>query len=619
MNKKLQPTLIAAALLACFNANAVVYKIENIDQFYKVNGTIENSRSGYGVLINDNGVALGGASGKFSPLLTEDDAKLLNNSRIDITQVKQTIDTTTVRQAKATPLADNVIFKFDGELIPSFLGVFEEAISQETLKGSVTVQSFSFGINDVDLVVGTTSSPAYAYDDPDQADSNQYKDFQFYAYKFNQRGFIIDDGEIHTFEPAFSTYGGQSGFTAVNDNGLVVGYESVDISPYTEDNIEKYCNGTYKSKIPFEVCTQGFSYLNAKFAAPLFYLQAVSWEYNDGQLSNRKQLGVLAQPIDDKDRLPYNSVALDVNNNNIAVGQSVTFRNGKKEQKNWLLVATVFRNGQIIDLMDHSQDKWARSAATAINNNDIVVGYVAKFMSGVTRAKFFIYDANGNNTDLTFPRDLKTSETDYASLPKDINDNNLVVGSVEIDSAKSGRRTHGFIYDHDKIKFSDLNDLLTCESKGYVKNGNEWQRYQNTANGGDGQQLSYDTKIVIVDANQITDDNTIMATALVTLPRIKTQWLDSDGKVVDVGTKDAIESIVIDNNGKPVFDTDGQGRPITEQITRAVILKPIDGAACSVVEEDSEIYKNERKGANLGFGMILLTMLGLARRRRRHS
>lgn len=618
MNKKLQPTLIAAALLACFNANAVVYKIVNIDQFYKVNGTIENSRSGFGVVINNNGVALGGASGKFAPLLTEEDTKLLSNSRIDITQAKQSSSSTAVASAKALPAADSLIFKFD-ELIPNFLAIFDEVIAADVLKNGSTVESHVFGINNSDLIVGTTTSPAYAFEDPDQGEDNSHKDVPFYAYKFNQRALIIDDGDIHTFEPAFATYGGQSGFTAANDNGLIVGYESVAISDFSQKNIDKLCGETYKDIIPFDVCSHGFSFLNSSNPPPFYYLEAVSWQYDSGQLSNRTPLGILAQPVDDKDRLPYNSVALDVNNNNIAVGQSVTFRNGKKEKKNWLQVATVFRNGQVIDLIDHSQDKWARSAATAINNNDIVVGYVSKYMSGVARDKFFIYDANGKNTDLTFPRDLKTSETDYASLPKDINDNNLVVGSVEIDSAKSGRRTHGFIYDHDKIKFSDLNDLLTCESKGYVKNGNEWQRYQNTANGGDGQQLSYDTKIVIVDANQITDDNTIMATALVTLPRIKTQWLDSDGKVVDVGTKDAIESIVIDNNGEPVFDTDGQGRPITEQITRAVILKPIDGAACSVVEEDSEIYKNERKGANLGFGMILLTMLGLARRRRRHS
>ncbi|MGB0899484.1 MAG: DUF3466 family protein, partial [Psychrobium sp.] len=434
---------------------------------------------------------------------------------------------------------------------------------------------------------------------------------------YSQRAMVIDNGVIKTFTPQFSTYGGLSGITAINDNGLVVGYASTGIEHDSKTRIDSNCLDTYKDTVPLQVCARGFTDGSRRNTAVQYYLHAFSWEYSNGELTNPKDLGILTSPISDTDSDSYNSIALDVNNNGIAVGRSKTFRDQKKEFRYRLDVATVFKDGKVVDLMDHSEDNWRYSSANAINDNNLVVGFMEKSISGFYRKKFFVYDAMSEDTTLTFPNDFSSKESDFASNAKSINDKNQVVGSIEVDSQKVdfGRRTHGFIYEHSDQSFNDINDLLTCESKGYIKTGSDWKKYQVEATGGNEQKISYDADITVVDASKIAEDGTIIATALVTLPRVKTRWVDDKGNEVTSTTEGAVEELVVDSNGDPVFDTNASGAPITEQIPRAVILKPTDGEACKVVEEDSINYKQERQGAGFGFGALLLLTAGLFTRR----
>lgn len=618
MKNKLQLSLIAASLSACFSANAVVYKIENIDEFFKVNGTLENSRSGFGVSGNDTGLLIGGASGQFAPVLSQEDEDLLTNNRVD-TALSQAAETNTYAP-KLLPKASNLIFTFDDEKLPSFLEIFEEVIAADVLVDSVTVQSHAFDTNVDGIIVGTTSSAAYAIDDPDQGDSNSLKDDPFYAFDYRQRAFVLDSGVLHTFEPEFSTYGGQSGITSINDNGLVVGYESIEVEPYYQEQIDDKCLDTYKDTVPLAICTQGFSYNGKSNNETRYTLQAVSWQYSNGSLTNRTPLGVLAERVEGDNYYRYNSIALDVNNRGVAVGRSVAFRDGKKEVKYRFDVATVFHNNEIIDLMDHSEDTWVGSASTAINDSDVVVGYVTKYINGYPRNKMFVYDMADANPAVEYPNDFFNNESDLSSYPKDINNSNQVVGAVDIDGGSSqARRTHAFLYDHTNTEFKDVNDLLTCGSKGYVQAGDTWNKYQVEANGGDGQKLSYAVDISVVDANKITNDGTIMATALVTLPRVKTQWRDEDGNITTTPDENSVEELVKDANGDVVFDTDSEGRPITEQIPRAVILKPTQEQACGVIEDTSQDFVFERSGANFGFLGLMLAGFGLFTRQWRQK
>jgi len=619
MKNKLQLSLIAVSLGTIFSANATVYEIKNIDELYKVNGTIENSRSGFGVTANDNGLMIGGASGQFAPTLSDEDENLLVNNAVD-TALTQASETSTY-SPKALPSASNLIFSFDEDTIPTFLELFEETIEHDDFGDSVTVNSFAFDTNDDGIIVGTTSSVAYAITDPDEASTNLNQEYDFYAYDYRQRAFVLENGVVHTFEPEFSTYGGQSGITSINDNGLVVGYESVEVERYSLELLEERCLDTYADTIPLAICTQGFQYNSKSNNETLYTLEAVSWQYSNGSLTDRTPLGVLAQRVEDGGDndykyYRYNSFALDVNNNGVAVGQSVAFRDGKKEIKYRFDVATIFNDGEVIDLMDHSEDTWVASSSIAINDSDVVVGYVYKYINGTARRKMFVYEMAAPNPEMVFPNDFYSTESDFATYPKDINNDGLVVGAVDIDGGTTtSRRTHGFLYNHVSSDFEDINELLTCESKGYKQAGDTWNKYQIEASGGDGQRISYEVDISIVDASKITSNGTIMATALVTLPRVKTQWLDADGNVTTESSEYETEQLVTDANGDVVFDTDSSGAPITEEIPRAVILEPSQGTACEVIEDTSQSFVYERSGASLGLWGLLLAGLAFTRRK----
>ncbi|NRA85041.1 MAG: DUF3466 family protein [Gammaproteobacteria bacterium] len=617
MNKKLQPTLIALSLAATFGTNAAVYKIENINEVFTIHGTIDGSRSGYGVVANSNSKYIGGASGRFAIQLTDEQEDAIVNSKLDVT-LNATANATAAAiaypVAKNKPVSSNFVFEFDQNFIPKLVEVVPEVISEAA---TATVKSYIFGINDSDILVGTTSSAAYTIADPDQTADNSSKDDPFYAYDFTQRGVIIDQGVPTTFSPANITYGGQSGFTAINGTGTIVGYASIGVNKSSQALIDKSCLETYKDTIPLAVCTGGFTHSNMKNAAAKFDIRAYRWEYVNGQLVNETLLGSLAQPIDDDDETVYTSIALDINDAGIAVGRSYAFRQGVKEVTSKINVAVVYKDGKIIDLMDHNNADWQHSHAVAINKGNLVVGAVTRNFSGYTRNKFFIHDASSDSTAIEFPLDFKTTETDFSSNANAINDSNIVVGNIEIDAIKAGtsRRTHGFYYDHNTKSFSDINDMLTCTSLGFETDGADKKKHSVEIQGGNGVTISYDIDITIVDVNDIANDGTILATALVKLPKVKTQWVNEAGDISDVPKTDYKEQVVFDANGQPVFAVDGSGKPVTEQLARAVVLKTTSDQACDLTGTGIIDEPFVRQGGNFGWAMLVLSLFGLGRRR----
>lgn len=613
MNKKLQPTILALSLAASFGANAVVYKIENIDALYNVKGTLKNSNSGFGATLNNSGDIIGNS---LFTQVARDATNSAINANISGVNRKE-------RDGRLIPVARRSGFQFDSNNMPQIIKVLEESITGKG-RAPFSIHSNVNAISDSGIIVGSTSSAVKEVADPDQSDSNASRGLPYYVYDFLERGFVIDGGTTHTFAPTFDTWGGRGGFTAINDNNLIVGYASTAIENNVQKTYDSRCTGTGSdAKLPKQLC-------GTKVAE--FMLQAYSWQYANGQLTNPTPLGVLAAPISDSDLQSYNSYALDVNNAGIAVGQSIAFRNGDKKINNRFNVAVVFKDGKVIDLMKHDDTSWRYSAASAINNNNLAVGYVNKTISGFARNKFFIYNVDSSDVTLTFPNDFSSTESDRASSPKDINDNNQVVGSIEVDTVKSeNRRTHGFLYNHDKAEFNDINNLLTCESKGYVKDGSTWKKYVQTLNAADNVSISYNTEINIVDAQEIANDGTIIATALVTVPRYRYRWVNEAGETVasqnskgvtlnpQGGTtfdlKGAISEVLMDANGRPSLLLDSSGKPLTERLPRAVVLKTVAGEACKVVGDGSVNAKQTRKGAGFGIGALAMVTLGLFIRR----
>lgn len=619
MSKIFKPSLLAVSLLACYQANAVVYEIENLDESFNVDGTISGSRSGFGVSLNDNGAMVGGASGSFAPVLSDEDRDALTSTRVDtvLAAEAEVIDTTP--NPKVKPEGINFVFTFDDNNQPSYLALLEDGDPGEQVG---TTNDYIFDVNNSGLMVGTSSAPAFEVADPDQSDDNSDRDENFWAFDYRQRALFVDNGQVVAVAPPFTQYGGQSGMLAANDEGLVVGYASTALDIRSEELIDDRCLDDWKDIIPLQVCTGGFDFEGRSLFPANFVLEAYQWQISNGEVVSSKALGKLANTIDDDDKFSYNSIALDVNNAGIAVGRAIAFRDGEQKSSARFQVATVYRDGEVIDLMDHSNKDWLASVAQGINNNNLVVGQVTKNFSGFAREKFFVHDLDSGQTELVFPSEKGDgSESDLATVANDINDKNQVVGSIEIDAlrANNNRRTHGFLYDHDANTFTDLNDLLTCRSKGFETNADgDLTKHVFTVSGGNGQQISYEADIAIVDANKINDDGSIMATALVRLPQVKTQWVDADGNVVDDTDSDRDHQVIVtDSDGNPVFELDSAGNAITEQLPRAIVLKPTTEALCEEQDKNSGDQKVERSGAPFGFGLIMTALAGLWWRRRR--
>ncbi|MGS0729876.1 DUF3466 family protein, partial [Shewanella sp. 0m-11] len=149
---------------------------------------------------------------------------------------------------------------------------------------------------------------------------------------------------------------------------------------------------------------------------------------------------------------------------------------------------------------------------------------------------------------------------------------------------------------------NNVNNLLTCESKGYEKNAEgNWQRHLVEVQDGSGKTLTYKSEILVVEGNSINEDGTIVGTAFIRKPSYKF---------------DALGNIVIGDNGLPFFELNGYGDPVTSFLPRMVVLQPaVSGAeACTVIDDDGSNDNYERKGAASFAWILMLPLLWFRRR-----
>ncbi|PKI11164.1 hypothetical protein CXF78_00995, partial [Shewanella sp. 11B5] len=208
---------------------------------------------------------------------------------------------------------------------------------------------------------------------------------------------------------------------------------------------------------------------------------------------------------------------------------------------------------------------------------------------------------NNPEQGIVTPNDFQTTLSDLSSKPKDINNKGQVVGYVESTYDKEKPRPKvGFLFENSTSEFSNLNDLLTCGSKGYVQNTDgEWARHQVSIQDGTGEILTYNTDIQVVEANSINEDGTIVGTAFIRKPQYQTDATTGN--------------VLVGENNLPLFELDGNGAPVTAYLPRMVILKPTAGEACTTSDTvEEEAY--ERKGAASFAWLFTLPLLWLRRR-----
>jgi hypothetical protein len=345
--------------------------------------------------------------------------------------------------------------------------------------------------------------------------------------------------------PEASRYGGESAILDISDSGFAVGYASTSIKQnyidYIANDSAGCANQDKLADEPFEICLQGI-------VSFMYNYDAIKWSLSAEGVVTSETLGHLVTQHED-DIQQLTNVAQAINNNGVAVGyatgwvdENETDPSANESRSEY---AVVYKNGEVKDFTeDHSE--FFDSRAYDINNAGIATGHVRTWVNGNLRTKFYHVDTNDFDGTMVMirPDDFFKGSS---STARAINENGIIVGEGEVethnDSTTNPRRKHAFMYDIASKTFTNLNDLLTCNSD-----------------------------YTIIEARDINDNNEISASALVKAPR-----RDAKGVLM----LDAVT-----------------GEQLLEDVVRAVTLKPITGEIedCSEIEE-----KIERQGAGLGF------------------
>ncbi|GHE82262.1 DUF3466 family protein [Thalassotalea profundi] len=432
--------------------------------------------------------------------------------------------------------------------------VFDEFVTgTQTYSRSTT--DYVNGITEQGWVYGNASAPflpiPFTEEDGDEV--------THWVRDFSNRGYYSPDSgqTIIPLIPPESTYGGESAIFDISDNGIAVGYASTSVAEEALEFIADEDGGCADPErllvSPIEVCIQQVS-------ENMYNAEAFKWVLDQNGIVSSEALGQLVTPHADDVR-EYISYAQAVNIHGVAVGyahgwwdENETAPSATEARS---IYAVVFKNGEVIDFTD-DHSKYFNSRTNDINNNGMAVGHVETYINGSLRQKFYYVDTTVEQMEMVLPTDFFTGSS---STAYSINENNLVVGSGEVethnDTSNNPRRRHGYLYDITNDIFSDLNDFLPCDSE-----------------------------YTIIEARSINENNEISATAVVKAP-----------------LRDAKGELYYNENGEQVF----------EDVLRAVKLAPIAGGQvedCTVTEE-----KVERQGASTGlYGLFALFIAGISRR-----
>ncbi|WP_286272904.1 DUF3466 family protein [Thalassotalea hakodatensis] len=410
------------------------------------------------------------------------------------------------------------------------------------------------GITDQGWVYGNGSAPFLPVDFTDSNDN----EVTLWLSEFTTRGFLSTDGgnSIIPILPPETTYGGESAVLDISNNGIAVGYASTSIVEEVLEVIEDESGGCRDPEVlddlPFEACVQ----LRAN---GMYNNEAFKWYVDESGEISKETLGFLVTPHPDDPR-QHVSIAQAVNSSGVAVGYATGWQDETEMNPSELeptsLYAVVFKDGVVKDFTeDHTE--YFDSRAYDINDAGIAVGHATTLSNGSYRKKFYYVDTNQESPQMVLPQDFFTGSSSSARA---INEHGIVVGQGEVethnDSSSNPRRTHGFMYDINTDTFTNLNELLSCDSP-----------------------------YTIIEVRDINENNEISGSAV-----IKVERRDAKGNIM--------------------YDEDGDA--LTEDVVRAIKMQPIAGEVedCAKVVEDVE-----RKGASTGIiSLMLLSLLGFARR-----
>ena len=435
------------------------------------------------------------------------------------------------------------------------------------------------GVTNGGISYGTATAP---YLPSEIFTDSEGKEHTFWIREYGNRGFFsYDRGEqVHQIVPFDTSYGGgKSAILDVSESGIAVGFSSYkliesyieaiegrnDPDKSDEDNQKSTCidPDIVPGSMSLEAC---IAKLQLSSTSDPFHTMAIKAELSQNSSPVIEQLGLLVTPHPDDERA-YSSYALAINADGVSVGYAdgwddETVTEPVEDETRAFHYAVVYKNGEVIDLTGDHTDKGS-SRAYDINDAGIAVGHITKAINGKAVKKFFYVDTSVPKEEISMitPTDFFSGSD---STVRAINNNGLMVGEGKIEthkeSAQNPRRTAAFVYDMNNDIFTNLNNTTPCSLR-----------------------LTYD----ILEARGINDAGIISATAIVKVDR-----------------RDAKGEIMLNENGTP----------LTEDVVRAISLKPVadDGEVCTAEEENKVI----RQGASISFSssLFVMTLFGLRRR-----
>ncbi len=406
-----------------------------------------------------------------------------------------------------------------------------------------------------DYIVGTSEgiTKELVYTNEDGNDIN-------YTFTdLDDQAFVQVNGSTKPLPPTNTLLGGKSHAYAINQNLQVAGYGSVSFPASVQASIDTCDDEETRGDRPLEVCyfavRSGSGFNSAVNLPHIWQLDA------NGDVISTETFPLLFEPEEDDDT-GYYARAYDINNLGVAVGTALTGEaivinppgTNSRPQARLGKVAVVYDDGATTELL--SRDDNLQSEAVAVNDNGWVTGFVLRAPNSIARQRLFVHNLATGET--AYPQGFfKSAGVDA----KAINNNNIVVGSADVETSTDAlREAHAFMYNIDTEEFTDLNDLIACDSP-----------------------------YTLVDAVDINDNNEIVVNA-----RIK----ENDTYIT----------------GNEIINNDGE--TVERDKILALKLTPQANGTVDNCEADEEPY--ERQGAAIS-PLWAMLVAGLAVFRRRRS
>lgn len=393
---------------------------------------------------------------------------ILNPTEREHRAIRDYLTFTVGVDAKFQNLAYELGFFFDGSNIRELDGF--ETNEEETGQRSDSVNFRVIAMNNHGVVVGQSSEPYYWIEDTDnQGELARFHirdGFPRAAWSDGVNYTLVPGDESLIGN-------GTSSIMAINDNNVAVGFAAVANGSTLTTFFENVCvragdedeEGNPIEVNPIAACLHRYWYERSGLtgvSVPLMEEEAFRWVFDEqGNVVEQGRLGLAfdkeADAEDDLDTFRYRSVANDINAHGIAVGVSQRQVAGGTFTR-----PTLFTEDGAVEMLANN-DSSNNSLAIAINDANIAVGFSNRFINGALRQRLFYMDVANGVSEPVYPRGFFN---DSSWQPRGINNMGQVVGLGQNDATQGiQRRSTAFLYNINTDVIVDLNSYLPCNSE----------------------------------------------------------------------------------------------------------------------------------------------------------